>query len=348
MTPRKILFIGEFWAGATPAGLAGGLRRHGHLVNELDWRPYLAKYGSSIAGRIAVRLTFSRQIAAFNRAILDSVAMQCPDIVLTVKGSFIYAETIAAMQAKGVRCVNFYPDFSLDHLGLSLESLLRWDLLVTTKTFQIDWFRERMGASRVAFVHHGYVPDAHYPMNVPDTDADYRWDICYIGNPSPYKRAWLDAVCAAFPERKIAIAGNRWKASVAGTVLGNATILPAAMNEDFSRMAGSSRINLAIHYGPKGDLGWEDKVSTRSFELPACKAFMLHIDNDEIRSLYDVGREIDVFDTPAALVEKIGHYLDRATERQAMIDAAYARAVPAYSLDTRAAELMAVIEARQG
>ena len=73
---------------------------------------------------------------------------------------------------------------------------------------------------------------------------------------------------------------------------------------------------------------------------------MLHIDNPEIRTLYEPGREMDVFADPEQLRAKVDHYLSNEAERQTMTEAGHARAVPAYSLHARAAELLAIFADR--
>jgi spore maturation protein CgeB len=91
--------------------------------------------------------------------------------------------------------------------------------------------------------------------------------------------------------------------------------------------------------GTADETGWQDLVSTRSFELPACKGFMLHVDNFEIRQLYKVGEEIDVFTSAIELSAKIHFYLKNDALRMQMIHKAYSRCVPAYSYDQRALQL---------
>jgi spore maturation protein CgeB len=70
---------------------------------------------------------------------------------------------------------------------------------------------------------------------------------------------------------------------------------------------------------------------------------MLHIDNEEVRGLYEPGKEIDVFSTPEELNQKIAYYLDHPEERMRIADAGHKRAVPAYSYDARAAEIVEII-----
>jgi spore maturation protein CgeB len=110
------------------------------------------------------------------------------------------------------------------------------------------------------------------------------------------------------------------------------------VGDHFARVVEHSRINLAVHHGDAGSAhGWEDKVSTRTFEIPACGGFMLHVDNDEVRSLYEPGREIDTFSGEEQLLERIAYYLANEQQRATLKEAAYARCVPAYSLTERAA-----------
>jgi hypothetical protein len=96
--------------------------------------------------------------------------------------------------------------------------------------------------------------------------------------------------------------------------------------------------------GPADASGWQDLVSTRSFEIPACKGFMLHVDNPEIRQLYDVGSEIDVFSSEEDLCAKITFYLEHESIRKTMIEKAYKRCVPSYSYDQRAKEIASLIK----
>ena len=39
--------------------------------------------------------------------------------------------------------------------------------------------------------------------------------------------------------------------------------------------------------GVADETQWKDLVSTRTFEIPACKGFMLHVDNSEVREFFE-------------------------------------------------------------
>jgi spore maturation protein CgeB len=70
---------------------------------------------------------------------------------------------------------------------------------------------------------------------------------------------------------------------------------------------------------------------------------MLHIDNDEVRTLYEPGREIDTFEDVGDLIAKARYWLRNDDDRRVAAERGNARAVPAYSLEARASELQAVM-----
>lgn len=333
----------EFWHGSTGRALAQGLRGAGWDVAEVDLGSYLGR-AHGLIHRIANRLLTGRGIAAYNREILDHAARVDAELLVTVKGSFITADTLATLQARGVRTVNFYPDVAYNHAGSSPEAYARYDQIITTKSYHLDHLRDTYGAERTGFVHHGYAPQVHARRH--HGEVPYRWDISHIGNFSPYKFEYMLAVAQAFSDRKIAVIGNGWAGPAQGTALAPHVLGYPLVGDYFARAIEESRINVAMHHGPVPPDGWQDVTSTRTFEIPASGGFMLHIDNDEVRSLFVPGEEIDVFADAASLCERIGHHLEHDDARRRIALAGHARCVPAYSLDARAAELAALLRAR--
>ena len=316
------------------------LRRIDWDVAEVDLRHFFPTNGSRL-GRMVARASHALSAATYNARILSLAEQVRAQVVVTVKGSFITAQTLARLRAAGVRCVNYYPDFHFDHPGITPEALAQYDLIATTKTFQVDFLAAKHGAERTMFLHHAYNAEVHQPCYV--GEVPYRWDISMIGNPSSQKARFMVAVAAAFPNRRIAVVGNGWAKYAEGTALAPHVVGYPLMGDFFARAIEESRINVAVHMGQRSDGGLEDFVSTRTFQIPAAGGFMLHIDNPEVRTLYEPGREIDVFTTPESLCERIGYYLDNEDRRLEIARAGTARCTPAYSLDARATELAACL-----
>jgi len=341
----RIVIAEDAWFGSTTFGIAQGFRKLGSEVAEV--RPASAfVQGRSIPLRIFGRLIKPINIALYNKEILQTVAQFNADVLLTVKGAAILPKTLKILAELGVKTVNYYPDFRFTYADVDQSSFQFYDAFITTKSFQVDILKKTLGSSKVHFLHHGYCTDVHYPPMRNVLNSDDLPDVLYVGTYTRYKEELLSAVKKACPDIRFMIYGNGWDKAKHNNILHSSIVNRPVFGLNYAQLVNASKINLAIHMGPADETGWQDLVSTRSFEIPACKGFMLHIDNYEIRSLYDVGQEIDVFSDAQELVEKIKFYLDQPLLRQQMIEKAFQRCVPFYSYEHRAQEIMQIISAK--
>ncbi|MBV5329442.1 MAG: glycosyltransferase [Chlorobium sp.] len=329
-----IVMAGNFSGLSTEFGLANGFAKLGWHVQQVDRTEY---FGQSVGkfARVISRLKLPLAIRRYNKAIIEAVKAVKPHFFLTVKGSYITATTLACVRRLGAFTINYYPDLHFKHPGVNEDDFVHYDLFITTKSFQVDYLVRKLGVDRVAFLHHGYVAGFHEPPAQVDLSAEAA-DIVYIGNHSKEKEQWLRVVKERFPKANFKIYGNRWSTIADKEIFGSSIMGVPVHGKDFAKAIFSAKINLAIHMGMVGNSEWADLVSTRTFEIPACKGFMLHIDNEEIRQLFTPGVEIDVFKNMGELCEKIDFYLSHDNSRRAMLEKAYQRCVPAYSYDERA------------
>lgn len=331
---RRLVMATQFLFGSTGGGLAHGLRGAGWDVYEVDPRQF-SSGNSALLGRIVSRLTETANVRAYNRAILEALDHVQPHAFLTVKGEGLQPDTLRELARRGVVSANYYPDVHFRHHGLDSSTFSLFDLFLTTKSFQLAHLRRVLPPERVSFIHHGYASEAHFPRSAVVSESDYVADVTYVGNFAPSKEKWLRAAVRGLPGARFRIIGSSWECAKDSAV--RKCAIGHALNGDFyARAVQHSRVNIAVHGGPDAYEGWEDLVSTRTFEIPACKGFMLHVDNAEVRELFEPGREIDVFADGNELIEKIKYYLERPAVRREMVERAYARCVPAYSYDARA------------
>ena len=335
-----IAMAGEFWNGATALGLADGFREAGFDVLTFDSRYYGLTTGRDPVLRILARLSNARANDVYRARIRADCTSARPDIFLSVKNAGADRAMLRAFRSTGVRTAMFYPDVSFSHAGVDPEIFELYDFIFTTKTFHLEWLRANLRGPNVHHIQHGYSTRTHR-ASASIAKSDLRHDVTFIGNHSAYKQDWLIKLMALRPDLDLTVVGPNWQKPTRGTAL-ELKLIGELNGAAYRRLIAQSRINIALHHGPTDD-GWSDDVSTRTFEIPAARGFMLHIENDEVRSLFDVGREIDTFSTPAELAEKINFYLAHPERRDAMIEAAFTRAVPDYSYDARAAEMTALM-----
>lgn len=342
---KRIVVAGEFWHGAPAKGFASGFRALGHDVVEIDVNHFLP-----LPHTTALRVTSRLLVRQFNKNYNDFILSICRtkniDIFFQVKGNSVSHKTLDLINRIGVETALFYPDVDFNHPGIIIEKTLLNKHIFSAKKFHAPFFQA--GYDReILHLNHGYSPAVHRPRAALLDEADFEWDISYVGNPSPYKLRWLIDVVTAFPNKRIKIVGNNWLKIGSGTPIEAYVSKNAVTGDALAHVIESSKINLAFHYGPAGTRGWQDSVSARTFQIPAARGFMLHVDNPEIRDLFAVTDEIDVFETPDDLNAKIAYYLENPIIRQRMNQKAYERCVPAYSLDARAREIIAHIENRR-
>ena len=341
-TPIRSILVAEFWPGASGRGLATGLRAAGWLVDEFDIQRFLGS-GPSIPARIEARLRRRHHERALVAALLARAAQLDVQVVVAMKGIGLSPDAIAQLRAAGLFLANYYPDYHFN--DIPIETVALYDLVATTKSFQVEMLAAHMPAERVTFVPHGYLPEFHHAM-IGGSAIEQDVDLLYIGNASAEKAALLIPVAEALPNLCMRVIGVGWRKLARGTALERTLVGHARSGDYFAPEIARAKINLAFHMGCDRVTGFADLVSTRTFEIPACGGFMLHIDNDEVRSLFDMPGEMDTFTDASDLIAKIRHWLANPVEREAVAARGRARAVPAYSYTERGKAIALLVEQR--
>ncbi len=336
----SMVFGGSFWTGSTDQGLREGFRALGWRIQDIDYRALAGSGSGSLVERVAGRLLRERAKAIYRQQLIRTCERLRPDVFFAVKGWALDVETLREIKARVGRTAVFYPDVDFSHEGVQLEVLQSFDHIVTSKSYHLPYLKGLNLRGSVGFVPHGYSSAAHRPAYRTIGEQEMTADVRHIGNFSAYKHAWTSALHTGLPDCDLRIIGNRWR----GTVPDGLIDYDETLNAEYARAIQTARINLAVHYG-KTASGWEDLVSTRSFEIPACGGFMLHIDNAEIREYFTPGVEIDVFSTPEEMIDKCRFYLAAPDTRAKMIARASERCVPAYSYDRRAEQIASIVGA---
>jgi hypothetical protein len=98
----------------------------------------------------------------------------------------------------------------------------------------------------------------------------------------------------------------------------------SAINLGFTRMSGDDPDRPGI-----------TQVKLRDFEVPLAGGFYLVERVAEYEEFFRPGVEVECWETPAELIEKIRYYLDRPAARQQMASAAHKRAVAEHTWERR-------------
>lgn len=340
MSDLRILTTGESWFGATGRACTTALRGLGCDVGEVNIDHYVPQWRRR-SSRAVARLVHPIAVGEFNEALLHQAWQQNPAIFLAFKGPYVKSSTLRKMRSLGIKLYNYYPDTSaFTHGPLLPKSLPEYDCIFYTKPFWDKDVRQRIRLRESVFLAHGYDAELHRPFRLTAQDRmHYDVDVAVIGSHTRYKEGFLRELLALRPKLDLKIWGHRWETCRDEQIL-NCWQLGALTGQAYARALQTARINLAINSGIVKGASQGDFVTTRTFQIPACRGFMLHERNPEVLELFSEGREMACFASAAEAAEKIGYYLTHVEEREAIAEAGYRRCSPAYSYTTRMRELL--------
>jgi hypothetical protein len=305
----RILFVAETVPGSRSLQRLDALRRLGHAVHLVATTPagHSCEQAPSLAYRLSYRLRLPFDLAGIN-ATLREVDAASFDLALFDNAKTVRRGTLQSLKARNpaLTLVWFSEDDMLNprHRTRSLGAALPlFDLCVTTKSFNAAPEElPRLGAKRVLFVDNAYDPLLHSPVEVDaETQARFGADIGFVGTFEAPRAASLLALARA--GLRCRVWGNGW-----GGMVGAHPCLVAenrpVYDMDYSRVLCSTKINLCFlrHFN-------RDRQTTRSIEIPACGAFMVHEQSEEMMALLRADAEAAYFADNEGLVGQCRRWL---------------------------------------
>ena len=204
-----------------------------------------------------------------------------------------------------------------------LQSVDRYDLHVTTKSYNVPELLQ-MGAADVQFVDNAFDPATHRPIALSPRDAKrYAADIGFVGT---YEEDRADSMYrlaeAGIP---VTVRGPDWRRFRRSHPL--LRVHETFLEDDvYSRAVCATKINLGFLRKMNRDL-----QTTRSVEIPACRAFLLAERTSEHERMFEEGKEAEFFASFDELLAKCRHYLAHEDERREIAEAGYRRAQADYT-----------------
>lgn len=338
-------------------GVVDGLRACGATVSEgrldsvLAW--YQAAIGRGVAGgrfdpglleRSAVQNHGGRD--GFNLSVYASAPITrgiltmdpYPDWVLVVSGANYNTFDVRALRRVGVRvallCTES-PYWAAEEVAIGQH----YDLVLTHERAAVAAYR-RAGLRHVHYLPHAYHPTTH----TPDGPVAEPCDVAFVGS--------------LFAERKALFGGVDWigidariggvdpDAPHAAQAAGMVPNAQAAALYRGARVVLNHHRTTAMHgSGRHIPGGAAESLGPRAYEIAACGAFQVMDDSrPEARDVFGDALVTYRAGDSTDLERVVRHYLARDAERQALA-AAQRAAVRGHGWDTRAAQLLAILEA---
>jgi hypothetical protein len=308
---RRALAVCDMWYGSNGFAGAKALRRaEWDVVIVPEW-DYVPSKWRTTGMRALARLIRPGAVREFNDELVRQAERWRPELLLVFKGTFVQARTIRRLRESGVRTYCFFPDVSFRAHGPWIpEALPEYDWVFTTKTFGLDDMRSQLGVTRASLLRHAFDPDVHRPLPVTADDAQrFACDVGFVGTWSEKKERIIASLRAARPNLHIRVWGELWDKARAPELTGDIIAGHEVVGDQYARAIAGAKINLAILSERRLGSSDGDRITSRTFHIPAAGGFMLHERTEELLELFREGVECACFDGTDELARVTDEYL---------------------------------------
>lgn len=338
MNKKFILYIGQLNKGGTCLDRMHALEAMSFSVTPFDVSTYADPI--RLLNSIAYRYNFGRKISLLNRDLVGLAEKYSKkiDYIWVDKGRWIYPETLISLKKlTNSTLIHYTPDPQIFiHKSRYFEkSIPLYDFVITTKPFETERYKE-LGAKKVLFNYQSYDENRFYPR---ERNLSYSCDVGLIGH---YRKYYADVIMSAQKATDhIKIWGMAWnKARVRYPCLMKYYQGGPVIGDDYPVALSSTKICLGLL-----DKTIPETTTTRSFEIPACGAFMLAERTDDHLALFKEHVEAEFFASKEEMIEKIRYYLSNERERRKIAMSGRERCIKSgYDTSSRLKQILGEIQ----
>jgi glycosyltransferase involved in cell wall biosynthesis len=272
---------------------------------------------------------------AFNRAILEAAERTRAQVVWIEKGTEVFPRTLRALRRDPSRVLVYHntDDWKAKtrlhrlHWRYLLRGLHLYDLHFTSNLHNVKEFQE-LGLPEVH--HMELAANPIYPEPVPVPEAERMAlgaQVGFIGHWEEATERALRRVAEA--GLAVKIYGPGWNRADLSGALGPAVQGRSVTGLEYMRAILSFDVNVGIVSK------WNrNHTASRTFQIPALGAFLLHERNEVVRELFREGVEAEFFGSADELVEKCRYYVAHPDERRRIAEAGRRRCLASGYFET--------------
>jgi spore maturation protein CgeB len=217
---------------------------------------------------IAYRFQMGTAVDRVNHVVTAATGTMKFDFIWVDKAIFLRAPTVTHLRESAGRLVHFTPDTAF-HNGRSRHfdrSLHQYDLLVTTKSFDVAEYLKRAGRDTVHLTTQGYDAGVHFPRN---GDDERRREVAFVGLAEPDRMRCIETLLSH--GIRVRVAGLGWDSMIHRHRSDRNLVFDGngVFGEDYARLLSRAWIGLGLL-----SKRFPELHTTRTFEIPACGALL--------------------------------------------------------------------------
>ena len=308
--PVRAVYVGILTEGTTSRQRAERLRL---LRPQWDWtwvdtdEPMRAR--SRFWRSLAFRMYVGPVVDAINAQVASRLRDQTFDLIWVDKAVYLRENTTRQLRAMSNCLVHFTLDtaFYQNNSRFFRRSLPLYDLVVTTKSFELEEYARRTKRERIALTTQGFAKAVHFPRV---DDAQRRREVVFVGLAEPDREHCVETLLrGGIPVR---LAGHGW-----GRFLrkwGKHPLLSyegtGVFGEAYAAMLGRAWVGLGLM-----SKRFPERHTTRTFEIPACGT-ILASERTSDTTQYFAEEEVIFFDDYPQLATQLKHLFATATDAE--------------------------------
>ncbi len=314
----RVLYIGNLREGGNGRDRMRILNAQGYETEGFDTRPY-RDAGPRLLRSLTAR-GLGPAVWALNRALVARAQKGGFDLVMVDKGTVIRSLTLRTLKAFASKhiAVHYTPDaaFVDNRSRAFFRAIPDYDLLVTTKPFEMDCYRDG-GARDLLLIHQGYGPRID-PSLASEVPRSMRSEAVFVGHCQPHYARLLRVAAGVVP---LTIWGPGWPEYAEKNQWAEKCVRGAGIyGADYARILGGAKIAIGLL-----SKRVPETTTTRSFEIPAIGTMLLAERTPDHQALFEEGSEAEFFNTPDELATKLRHYIADDVSRERVAAAGQAR-----------------------
>lgn len=317
----KVLLIGSFRYGIYAPAFAAGFRELGHEVITIDYDSFHLVERNKLAiflNRLQDRYHYGLKMKAYNKAVLDEVKLNNPDLVFLYRCYHIYSSTLRKIRGKAVlMSYNNDDPFS----GVPSKGYYRYhiansclcDINFVYRKCNIQDYA-KLGVNNTKLLLPYYLSWQNKPI-----DCKKDIDVLYVGH---FEDDGRDYCIKRLIEEGIDVqlyGGNTWKNSRYYNEL-SSFFHGEAFGDEYNRLLNRARV-LLVFFSKHN----HDTYTRRCFEIPAIKGVMLSEYTKDMDELYPEDECAAYFRNHVELVQKCKELISNDSEIQRIAQNAFVR-----------------------
>ncbi|MFY7786618.1 MAG: CgeB family protein [Thermoflexibacteraceae bacterium] len=317
------------------------LQQMGYEIIPFDFYAYQAK---GLEGKIQFHFGWGRNINKLNKDLLVLADSTRPDLIWIDKGIYVRDNTLVQLKKHlpNTYITHLVPDdpFGYNRKGWDIfyKAIRHYDLHFVKRPHNVAEYKV-VGAKKVFEYDHSYDSTIHQPMKLsPEEYAKYHAKVGFIGTCETQRADMLRYLVKNGVE--IAIWGKYWDRYKHWHELKPFYKGYELHGVEYAKVL--SGIEIVLHFLRKAN---RDAQDSRTFEIPACGAFMLAERTYKHLEFFEEDKEAVFFDTQEELMTKLIYYQQNPEQRKAIALAGHLRSLRSgYDHRSRLTQLLGIVQ----